>query len=217
MRTEFLGRNAPEAWAVAQGGLLTAAAPRVDLSRRITLEPQRVTVDEVASAVEQGWVAGADWRRKLEGLSASVGLSVPGQLALAAAIIDAGQLDDGLRRLRALAETSDATAGWAAYLLGVQSADQRWLERATERLPDRAETWLALDSVLAQRQRHMERSQLWTRAPKALGARDDVRVALGVEVSNPVGVEVGVRVDEGVQARVGVALLTAQLPPPRKQ
>jgi hypothetical protein len=178
MRAEFVGRNAPEAWAIAQGEVLTAAAPRVDLSRRITLEPQRVTVDEVTSAVEQGWVAGSDWRRKLEGLFARDELSVPGQLALAAAMIDAGQLDDGLRRLRALAETSDATAGWAAYLLGLQSADQRWLERATERLPDRAETWLALDNVLAQQQRHLDRRQLWARAPRSLGARDDVRVAL---------------------------------------
>ena len=177
MRAEFLGRSSPEAWTTAQGAQLTAAAPRVELSRRITLEPARVTADEVNGAVEQGWVAGSAWLRKLEELLARDELSVPGQLALAAAMIDAGQMDDGLRRLQALAQADDATAGWAAYLLGLQSATLRWLERATELLPDRAETWLALDTVLAQQRRHQDRGRLWARAPEALQTRDDVRVA----------------------------------------
>jgi len=178
MRDEYLGRNAPEAWTVAHRERLTAAAPRVELSRRIILEPQRVTVGEVAGTVAQGWVAGVAWRRKLEELFGRNELSVPGQLALAAALIDGGQLDEGRRRLQALAEAKDTTAGWAAYLLALPSGSMAWLERAAERLPDRAEPWLALDQALAQEQRHSDRQQLWARAPQALRARDDVRVAL---------------------------------------
>jgi len=180
MRAEFLMRNSTEAWLAAEGAPLTAASPRVNLSKRVTLDPRRVTSAEVTRTVEQGWVAGAAWRRKLEELVAKNELSRPGQLALAAAMMDAGQIDGCLGRLQLLADADDPTAGWAAYLLGLYSADWHWLERAIARLPDRAEIWLALDSALAHQQRHEERAQLWHRAPRPLMARDDVRVAQAV-------------------------------------
>jgi Domain of unknown function (DUF5107) len=178
MREEFLAWNTPGAWIAAQNGLLTGAAPRVDLSRRIVLEPQRVTVDEVNRATEAGWVAGSAWRRKLEELLKRGELGAPGQLALAAATIDGCRSGDALPQLRALSGADDTTAGWAAFLLGLHSGQLSWLERAAGLLPDRAEPWLAIDGALARDQRHLERNHLWARAPKALRARDDVRVAL---------------------------------------
>lgn len=177
LRAEFLKSSSASAWLISEGSPITAASPRVDLSKRIVLDPQRVTADEVNRTVAQGWVAGVAWRGKLEELLAKNELSAPGQLALAAAMIDAGRLDDGLARVRSLADGNGEMAGWAAYLLGLHSGSVRWLERATNCLPGRADIWLALDGVLARQQRHLERELLWNRAPSTLRARDDVRVA----------------------------------------
>ncbi|MGH7995096.1 MAG: DUF5107 domain-containing protein [Opitutaceae bacterium] len=177
MGAEYRARSSAESWTVADRELVTESAPRVALSARIVLEPERVTAAEVSETVANGWVAGASWRRKLAELEAGDQLTEAGHLALAAAELDADRTDEAARRLRRLASGDTPIGGWAAYLLGLQSGELAVLERAARLLPQRAETWLALDRALAQQRRHAERERLWQRAPAPLLSRDDVRAA----------------------------------------
>lgn len=177
MRAEYNLRQADAAWTIATNDPLTQAAPRLELSRRIMLSPQNVTIAEVDATTAQGWVAGAGWRRKLEELAANDQLTAAGNLALAVLMLDAGEQEGASARLKQLAEKDDSIAGWSAYFLGLLSREVKWLERAPRLLAERGETWLALDNELAKQRRHHDRVAMWERTPASLLTRDDVRVA----------------------------------------
>lgn len=177
LQAEYRAHAGEAAWTGAEQEALAAADPRVELSVRILTAPETISADEANAAAAAGWVAGAAWRRKLAGLDATGEPSRWRRLAAAAAALDAGDVDAAVSELAALATGDDAVAGWSSYLLGLYRSDSALLERAVELLPDRAETWLALDRALAESRQHGQRAGLWTRMPPGLHTRPEVRVA----------------------------------------
>ena len=200
MRSEYSDKKHDRAWTTVPGAPLTEPEERLRMSERITVAPEEVTAKEAAALVEEGWVGGDRWIRKLEHLLATGELTARGNLALAAARLDHGDTKDALTQLETLAAGLDATAGWAAFLLGLHGPSERWLHRATTLLAERGDVWLALDAVLARQQKDAERRDLWSRAPTMVLRRDDVRVARAAGA---------LARGEWPEAR---SLLTAQLP-----
>ncbi len=97
--------------------VLVEEEARLALSRRAVLQPETLTAADVATAIRDGWVAGAGWRAALE----RSGGGADAQLALGALLSNAGEHTAAGAMLRAAAAGTGSAAGHAYLLLGWQT------------------------------------------------------------------------------------------------
>ena len=102
---------------VASSELLSAEEPRLELSRRIVLDPGSVSAEAARQAMSTSWVAGPGWRRLLETMSASPERS----LALGALLSDTSDHAAAEAELRQAAAAGGEVGGYAHWLLGWQA------------------------------------------------------------------------------------------------
>lgn len=175
----------PANWRVVSARTLVAEEERLAVSRTAVFFPEKIDRQLADKVCSRGWVAGPGWRKALARLAKARQLAPAGELALAAADLDAGEVESARRSLVLLAKSKDAEVrGWASLLLAQMS---RQLKDDADALPhlrtaaadlgtDLDATVLIHDMFLATG-RTEEAGKLWGRAAASLCDSDAGRYA----------------------------------------
>ena len=177
--TSWEDLSAAAFWTIRSSQPLVEADARLALSKKIVLTGT-LSDAEIEQATEAGWVGGECWIRLLTQKEASI--SPAAKLALAAALIHAGDFSSARGRLEGLTKSGGEIGAYAHHLLGLIAARAGALDEARRHLADSVSGSYAdirllvtADQTLSGLGLHEERRALWQNAPPEARATDDCR------------------------------------------
>jgi tetratricopeptide (TPR) repeat protein len=175
----------PHFWSSKTKTILTTADPRLKISEQIVKnQADQIPVKEIQKLVRENWVGGSQWIKLLEKLNKSKKLDEYGTLALAAAQLDAGHLDEARRLLSWLIPLGEQVSAYAAYLLGRHAEHLNDFVKAEELYEsaigihaDEVDFWEALGRVLLAQLKIQKLEETWNKAPPQFLLTDEARMS----------------------------------------